>query len=223
MATYKRHKVVQAMLESGLLPLFYHADAAICREVLAACHAGGVRCVEFTNRGDFAHERFAELARYAQAELPGLMLGAGSVLDAATAALYMQLGAQFVVSPAFDAETARCCHRRKVLYIPGCGTVSEVSEAESAGAEIVKLFPGEVLGPAFIKALLGPMPWSLLMPTGGVEPTEESLRAWFGAGAACVGMGSRLISAELIAARDWPALAAKVASCLALIQTCRMK
>ncbi|NRB63880.1 MAG: bifunctional 4-hydroxy-2-oxoglutarate aldolase/2-dehydro-3-deoxy-phosphogluconate aldolase [Saprospiraceae bacterium] len=193
MAAYTRMDVAQKMKETGIIPVFYHASIDIARQVLGACYRGGIRVFEFTNRGDFAQDIFAELIKYAQRELPGMMLGIGSVMDAGTAAMYMQLGANFVVSPILNPEMAIVCNRRKVLWSPCCGTLTEISRAHELGAEIVIIFPGtQVGGPGFVKAILGPCPWTSIMPTGGVAPTEENLRPWFEAGVVCVGMGSKL-------------------------------
>ncbi|MCX7986690.1 MAG: bifunctional 4-hydroxy-2-oxoglutarate aldolase/2-dehydro-3-deoxy-phosphogluconate aldolase [Bacteroidales bacterium] len=199
MAKYKRFRVVETILESGMMPLYYHQQAEVCKKVLEVAYKAGIRVFEFTNRGDFAHEVFAQINQYALNHLPEMVLGVGSVVDAPTASLYMQLGANFIVSPLLNEEIARVCNRRKVLWIPGCGTLSEISKAEELGAEIVKIFPAKQLGgPAFIKSILGPCPWTLIMPSGGVEPEEDNLRQWFSAGAACVGMGSNLFPSELI-------------------------
>lgn len=193
MARFTRIEVALEMGRQGVIPVFYHADVELCKEVLKASYAAGIRVFEFTNRGDFAHEVFGTLNRWAATELPELMLGVGSVVDAPTAALYIQLGAAFVVSPLLNEEMAPVCNRRKILWAPGCGSLSEIGRAEELGAEIVKIFPGSsVGGPEFVKAVKGPCPWSSIMPTGGVEPTEESLGAWFKAGVTCVGMGSNL-------------------------------
>jgi 2-dehydro-3-deoxyphosphogluconate aldolase / (4S)-4-hydroxy-2-oxoglutarate aldolase len=154
--------------------------------------------------------------------LPDLMLGVGSVVDPGAASLYINCGASFVVGPLLNAEVARACNRRKIPYMPGCATLSEISQAEELGCEIVKIFPGkEVGGPGFVRSVRGPCPWVSIMPTGGVEPTEESLRAWFGAGVACVGMGSNLISKDLLAAGDYAGIASKVRNTLALIREIR--
>ena len=210
------------MEETGIVPVFYHADLALAKQVLKACYEGGVRVFEFTNRGDFAHEVFAGLSRYAAAELPGLMLGVGSVLDAGTTALYLQLGANFIVSPVLNPEMAKVCNRRKVLWSPGCGSLTEISYAEELGAEVVKIFPGsQVGGPSFVEAVKGPCPWTKIMPTGGVAPTRENLSAWFKAGVTCVGMGSKLFPKELIAAGDWKALSEHVAEALAIVKEVR--
>lgn len=197
MARFTRLEVLTTMLRSGIVPLFHHADEVTAIRILDALVAGGARVVEFTNRGDGAHQVFAALEEHARRVAPTCMLGAGSVIDAATAGLYLNLGASFVVAPSFESEVARACNRRKVAYLPGCATASEVGQAEAHGSEIVKLFPGDAVGgPGLIRALRGPSPWSRFMPTGGVEPTEESLSAWFAAGAACVGLGSRLVPTE---------------------------
>ncbi|MEY8761424.1 bifunctional 4-hydroxy-2-oxoglutarate aldolase/2-dehydro-3-deoxy-phosphogluconate aldolase [Chryseobacterium tongliaoense] len=193
MAKFTRIEVALKAKETGLVPVFYHADTEISKRVVKACYDGGARVFEFTNRGDFAHEVFAELLKYATKELPGMILGIGSVLDAGTASLYIQNGANFIVSPLLNADMAKVCNRRKISWMPGCGSVSEISYAEELGAEIVKIFPAtQVGGPEFIKAVKGPMPWSNIMPTGGVLPTKENLTEWIKAGAYCVGLGSQL-------------------------------
>lgn len=193
MAKFTRIEVAIKAKETGIVPVFYHADIEICKNVLKACYDGGVRIFEFTNRGDFAHEVFAELVKFASKELPELILGIGSIVDPGTASLYIQLGANFIVSPSINPEVAKVCNRRKIGWMPGCGTVTEISYAEELGAEIVKIFPAlQVGGPDFIKAVKAPMPWTNIMPTGGVEPTDESLTQWINAGAYCVGLGSQL-------------------------------
>ena len=189
-----------------MVPVFYHADLETAKAVVKACYEGGVRAFEFTNRGDFAHEVFGELVKYANKELPGMIMGIGSIVDPATAALYLQLGANFVVGPLFNPEIAPICNRRLVPYCPGCGTVSEVGQAQELGCDLCKVFPGDVLGPKFVKGLMAPMPWSKIMVTGGVEPTVENLSSWFKAGAFAVGMGSCLFPKELMASKDWSAI-----------------
>lgn len=193
MAKFTRIEVAIKAKETGIVPVFYHADIEICKNVLKACYDGGIRIFEFTNRGDFAHEVFAKLVKFASKELPELILGIGSVVDPGTASLYIQLGANFIVAPSINPEVAKICNRRKIGWMPGCGTVTEISNAEELGAEIVKIFPAlQVGGPDFIKAVKAPMPWTNIMPTGGVEPTNESLTQWINAGAYCVGLGSQL-------------------------------
>ncbi len=221
MAKFDQLAVWNKMQETGMVPVFYHKEAKVAQQVVKACYEGGVRVFEFTNRGDFAHEVFAEVIRFSRAECPELALGVGSVIDAPTAALYLQLGADFVVGPMFNAEISRVCNRRSIPYIPGCGTVSEVSLAQETGCQICKIFPGDVLGPKFVKGLRAPMPWSKLMVTGGVEPTEENLSAWFRAGVFCVGMGSKLFPSSTIADSDWTGITDKCRETLAIIQKIR--
>lgn len=218
MAQYSRHQVISEMQESSLVPLFYHKDAALAKKVLAACYNGGARLLEFTHRGDFAHEVFRELIDYAIAELPGMILGVGSVTDAASASYYMQIGANFIVTPVYREDIAVVCNRRKVLWSPGCGTLTEIAKAEEMGAEIVKLFPGNIYGPNFVKAIKGPQPWTSIMPTGGVSTDPENLKQWFEAGVTCVGMGSQLISKAVLAEQNFKALEQTVAQTLATIQ-----
>ena len=203
MATYSKIQVIQTMKETGMVPVFYHSDAETAKHVLKACYDGGVRAFEFTNRGDFAQEVFGELVKYARKELPGMIVGVGSVVDAPTAAMYIQLGANFVVGPLFNQEIAPVCNRRLIPYCPGCGTVSEVGAAQEAGCDLCKVFPGDVLGPAFVKGLRAPMPWSQIMVTGGVKPERENLEAWGKAGVTCVGMGSNLFPKDAVASADW--------------------
>ncbi len=203
MARYDKIQVLTTIEETGIVPVFYNSDPEVSKHVLKACYDGGIRAFEFANRGDFAQEVFAELVKYAERELPGMIMGIGSVVDPATAALYLQLGANFVVGPLFNPEIAPICNRRRVPYSPGCGSVSEVGKAQELGCDLCKVFPGDVLGPAFVKGLRAPMPWSKLMITGGVKPTEENLSGWFKAGATAVGMGSNLFPKDAIAAGDW--------------------
>jgi 2-dehydro-3-deoxyphosphogluconate aldolase/(4S)-4-hydroxy-2-oxoglutarate aldolase len=215
---YSRIAVLNTIMEQKLLPLFYHPEPEVGKAVLKACYRGGGRLLEFVNRGAFAHETFVQLSRLARQELPGMMLGVGSVTDAATASLYMNSGATFVVSASLREDIAKVCNRRKVPYFPGCGSLTEIGQAEELGCEIVKLFPGGVYGPEFVKAVLGPQPWTRIMPTGGVAPTAESLNAWMEAGAACVGMGSKLISKELVAEQQFDELEERIRATLALLQ-----
>ncbi len=208
MAKYTKLQVLQTFKETGIVPVFYNGDVNISKNVLKACYDGGIRAFEFTNRGDFAQEVFAELVKYANSELPGMIMGVGSVVDPGTAALYIQLGANFVVGPVFNPAIAPVCNRRLIPYCPGCGSVTEISTAQEAGCDVCKVFPGDVLGPAFVKDLRGPMPWSQIMVTGGVKPERSNLETWFKAGVTCVGMGSNLFPKDMIAAGDWAAITA---------------
>ena len=218
-----RLQVANLMDQTGLVPLFYHPDPELGKKVLKACYQGGARLLEFTARGDFAHEVFAELNRYALRELPGMALGVGSVTDGAAASLYMQLGARFVVTPSFREDIARVCNRRKVLWSAGCGSLTEIGHAEELGCEIIKLFPGSVYGPEFVMAVLGPQPWTRIMPTGGVSPDETNLRGWFDAGVCCVGMGSNLITKKLLELEDFKTLADSVSQVMKTIAHIRGK
>jgi 2-dehydro-3-deoxyphosphogluconate aldolase / (4S)-4-hydroxy-2-oxoglutarate aldolase len=210
------------MYSLGAVPVFYNKDPETARQIVTACADGGARVIEFTNRGDMAWQVFSDLNRYCEDEHPEVILGVGSVIDAPTAALYISCGANFVVGPLLNPEVARLCNRRKIAYSPGCGSVSEISAAEELGVEIVKVFPGkEVGGPAFVKSVLGPMPWTRIMPTGGVEPTEASIRSWIEAGAACLGMGSNLITKAMVEGRDWEGITRQVAVCLQLVDNVR--
>ena len=222
MARYNKLQVLSAMRDTGMVPVFYNADLNVCKQVLKACYEGGVRVFEFTNRGDFAHVLFGELRTWAWEECPGLMLGAGTVIDAPTAALYIQLGADFIVGPNLNPEVAPVCNRRLIPYVPGCGTVSEISNAQALGCDITKVFPaGNVGGPSFVKNVLAPLRWSNIMVTGAVSPDEENLAAWVKAGVMCVGMGSKLFPKEAIAAGEWQWITDKCRAALAYISNAR--
>jgi 2-dehydro-3-deoxyphosphogluconate aldolase/(4S)-4-hydroxy-2-oxoglutarate aldolase len=221
MSQYSRLFVLTAMIESGLVPVFYHPDPDISIKVINACLDGGARCFEFTNRGDLAHEVFGEVIKRMKSD-QRLILGAGSVIEAGTAAIYIQLGANFIVGPNLNPDVARLCNRRKIAYSPGCGTVSEISQAEELGVEICKIFPGSAVGgPDFVKDLHGPLPWTRIMPTGGVDATEESVTRWIKAGVACIGMGSKLIPNTAIAAGDYSQVTEKVSSVLKWVKAAR--
>ncbi len=223
MARHTRLETLTRMKEVGLIPLFYDPDIEIARPVVQACFAGGASIIEFTNRGDRALDVFRELAIYRDGEISDLILGAGSIDDAFTTALYIAAGADFIVSPVLDNDVANVCNARKVPYLPGCGSVTEIHEAHLLGVEICKIFPAaQVGGPAFIQSVKAPCPWADLMPTGGVSPTRESLTEWFSAGAACVGMGSKLITKELVAAKNYSAIEKKIAEVVALIREIRL-
>ena len=222
MARHTRLEVLNAMVETGLVPVFHHGDLDIARSIVDALSRGGARVIEFTNRGDHAFEIFSELERLCADEYPDVMLGAGTVIDEATAATYLNLGASFVVGPSIDDAVARVCNRRKVAYLPGTATPTEIARAHELGSEIVKVFPGgQVGGPGYIKSVLGPIPYASLMPTGGVDTSEESLAVWFGAGVTCVGIGSKLVSKDIVAQGDWEALRQRTADTIATISRLR--
>lgn len=218
MARFSRIEVALKMKETGMVPVFYHQDIEVCKAVVKACYDGGVRLFEFTNRGDFASLVFAELNKWAIKECPEMIMGVGSIVDEATAAMYIALGTNFVVAPLIDEATAKVCNKRKIAWSPGCGSVTEIGRAHELGAEVVKIFPGsQVGGPSFVKAVKGPMPWASIMPTGGVSPTEDNLKQWFDAGVTCVGMGSQLFPNEVLAEKNYGYITDKCISALKII------
>lgn len=222
MARFPRLSVYQAILESGLVPLFYHPKVDTGTQIAKACLDGGARVLEFTNRGDFAYDVFRELSRSLVDKKSRQILGVGSVVDAPTAAMYIGAGANFVVGPILNPDVARVCNRHKVAYMPGCGSLTEISNAEELGVEIVKIFPGDsVGGPNFIKSVLGPSPWTRIMPTGGVEATETNIRSWIEAGACCVGMGSKLITKTAVSDGDFSKIRENIQRVLAWITAAR--
>jgi len=218
MAQFTRLEVAKVMKDTGMVPLFYHQDLEVSKKVITACYKGGARLLEFTARGDFAHEVFGELVKYVTKELPQMIMGVGSVTDAASASRFMALGANFIVTPVLREDIALVCNRRKVLWSPGCGSLTEIARAEELGCEIVKLFPGGIYGPEFVKAVRGPQPWTSIMPTGGVAPTKENLEGWFKAGVTCVGMGSKLIAKETNGSFDYDKIQAKTKEALDIIK-----
>lgn len=218
---FSKLEVLNVMKITGMVPVFYHKDIEVAKQVLKACYAGGVRAFEFTNRGEFAHEVFGELTKFAAKECPEMIMGIGSIVDAPTASLYIQLGANFIVGPLFNPDIAKVANRRLVPYVPGCGSVSEVGFAQEMGCDLCKIFPGDVLGAGFVKGLKAPMPWSNLMVTGGVKPEEANLRAWFDAGVSCVGMGSNLFPAEMINSGNWEGIRNLCANALSIIRKVR--
>lgn len=219
-----RMAVLTALMDQGVIPVFYHPDVEVCKDVIQACADGGAPCIEFTNRGDFASHVFYEVTRHFASADPRVIMGVGSIVDAPTAGIYIANGAKFVVGPILNADVAKVCNRRKIPYSPGCGSASEISYAEELGCEIVKVFPGSsVGGPDFVKAVLGPMPWTRIMPTGGVDPDEASVKKWFGAGIVAAGMGSKLITQELLDAKDYAGITKKVRETVDLIKKVRGK
>jgi 2-dehydro-3-deoxyphosphogluconate aldolase/(4S)-4-hydroxy-2-oxoglutarate aldolase len=224
MAAKDRLSVLLAMMDQGVIPVFYHPDVDVCKQVIQACANGGAKCIEFTNRGDFAAHAFYEVASHFAKADPSVIMGVGSVVDAPTAGIYIANGAKFVVGPLLNADVAKVCNRRGIPYSPGCGSATEIGDAQELGCEIVKVFPGSsVGGPDFVKSILGPMPWTRIMPTGGVEATESSLRQWFGAGIVACGIGSNLITKELLDKKDYAGIESKVRDTVQLIRTIRGK
>ena len=215
MARFNKIETLTAMKKTGVVPVFYHSDIEVAKNVLLACYKGGIRAFEFTNRGDFAQEVFAELVKYSQKECPEMIVGIGSIVDAPTAAMYIQMGANFIVGPLFNPDVAKVCNRRLIPYSPGCGSVSEIGFAQEAGCDLCKIFPaGSVGGPAFVKGVLAPMPWSMIMVTGGVEPTKENLGSWFSAGVTCVGMGSNLFPDTVLKNKEWEKITQLCKECI---------
>ena len=221
MARYMRLEVINTLLDIGVLPLFYHGEADTAVELVGACVRGGARVIEFTNRGEMAYPVFMGLIQHFYKADPSVILGVGSVIDAPTAALYLAAGANFIVGPSLNPEISRLCNRRKILYLPGCATENEITTAEELGAEICKLFPGDSLGPGFIKAVMAPCPWHRLLPTGGVDASETSIGEWIEAGAAAVGLGSKLISAQAMKNKEYDAIAASTAQCVEWVKKAR--
>jgi len=224
MASFMRLDVINTLLDIGLVPLFYNGDVSTSVELSFACSQAGAKVIEYTNRGELAYPVFAELVKYFTKSDPSVILGVGTIVDAPTAALYLSAGANFIVGPSFNSEIAHLCNRRKILYIPGCATETEISTAEEYGVEICKIFPGETVGgPAFIKAVMAPYPWHRLMPTGGVDATEVSVSSWINAGAAAIGMGSKLISAQAVKDNDYDGIAKTTSKCIGWIKKAREK
>ena len=224
MPSKDRLSVLLAMMDQGVIPVFYHADVDVCKKVIQACANGGAKCIEFTNRGDFASHVFYEVTRHFDKADPSVIMGVGSIVDAPTAGIYIQNGARFVVGPLLNADVAKVCNRRGIPYSPGCGSATEIGYAQELGCEIVKVFPGSsVGGPDFVKSVMAPMPWTRIMPTGGVEATEASLKAWFGAGIVACGIGSNLVTKDLLDARNYDGIEAKVRDTVALIKKIRGK
>ena len=220
MANKDRMSVLNAMMAQSVIPVFYHPDVELCIEVIQACSNAGAKCVEFTNRGDFAAHVFYDVTRHFAKADPSVIMGVGSIVDAPTAGLYIANGAKFVVGPLLNADVAKVCNRRGIPYSPGCGSATEIGDAQELGCEIIKVFPGSsVGGPDFVKSVMGPMPWTRIMPTGGVEPTEESLRKWFGAGIVACGIGSNMITKKLLDAKDYAGIEENVRKTIALTKT----
>ena len=204
MAYWKRLDVYNKIIDQGLVPLTYHSDVDVLKKLVAATVEGGSKLFEFTNRADGAYKVFEQLLPFCRSEFPELVLGVGSILDPGTGSLYISVGADFIVGSVFNPDLGKICNRRKIAYIPGCGSASEISTAEESGVEIVKIFPGGAIGgPNFVKSILGPTPWSLIMPTGGVTAEKENIDSWFEAGVIAVGMGSAVFRKDWIKALEY--------------------
>ena len=221
MARFTKLEVLQTAADQGMVSLFYNPDVELGKKVLRACYEGGARILEFTNRGDYAHEVFGALNKFCAEELPEMILGVGSIPDAGTAALYIQLGSNFIVTPSLRPDVVKTCNRRKIPCMPGCASLTEIGQAEELGCDIVKLFPGSVYGAGFVKGVKAPQPWTTIMPTGGVTPERGNLEAWFNAGVTCVGMGSKMISKDILANGDFETLKNRVSDALSLIKEIR--
>jgi 2-dehydro-3-deoxyphosphogluconate aldolase/(4S)-4-hydroxy-2-oxoglutarate aldolase len=221
MSLLLKHEVIAKILDIGLLPTFYNGNVETAKRIVSECISGGAKIIEFTNRGALAYQVFSELVRWAEKELPEIVLGTGTIIDPSTASLYINSGANFIVGPVFNPEVAKVCNRRKIAYIPGCSSPSEISNAEEAGADIIKIFPAQILGPKFIKNVLGPCPWSRLMPSGGVEATSENISNWIKAGAAALNMGSNLIPKDVSKPEDFDGIRKRVEDCILWIKEAR--
>jgi 2-dehydro-3-deoxyphosphogluconate aldolase/(4S)-4-hydroxy-2-oxoglutarate aldolase len=219
---FSKEQIITEMQRTGIVPLFTHDNASEAQEVVHAAYQGGIRTFEFTNRRTNSFEVFKHLVSQRQ-HYPELMLGIGTIMDAATTQKFIDAGADFIISPILKTEMAEVCHRNNKLWIPGCATLTEIVTAKEHGAGVIKVFPGSVLGPAFVSSIMPVVPDLKLMITGGVEPTEQNLTAWFKAGAMCVGMGSQLFTKEILEQRNWELLKWKIEQSIKLVQTIRSK
>ncbi|WP_299365275.1 bifunctional 4-hydroxy-2-oxoglutarate aldolase/2-dehydro-3-deoxy-phosphogluconate aldolase [Winogradskyella sp.] len=220
MSRFSKKDIIVAMEETGMIPVFNHTDVSIAKKVLDASYEAGIRVFEFTNRGDNALEVFTELTKHAQ-KYEDLVLGIGTIFHTVSAAAFFEAGAHFIVSPALIPEIAEYAYTNNIIYIPGCGTVTEVFRATQLSCEVIKVFPGNVLGPEFVKATKAVLPHIKIMPTGGVAPTQKNLLAWFNSGVSCVGMGSKLFKVSDFEDDTFASLINKIQDTLMLIKTIR--
>jgi 2-keto-3-deoxy-6-phosphogluconate aldolase len=218
MAKFTKPQVQDTMKSTGMIPVFYHPDVDVAKGVIDAAYKGGVRIFEFTNRGGNAYDVFVQLLKHIE-QYNDLILGIGTIMDSATAQKFIEAGAHFIVSPILNTEMAETCRKADVMWVPGCATLTEIVTGKNHGAEVIKVFPGSVLGPGFVSAVMPVVPGLQLMPTGGVEPTEQNLGAWFNAGVICVGMGSQLFTKEMINGKQWKELEEKVRSAMKIIES----
>lgn len=213
-----KKRVSEILLDAGMIPVFYNSDTELSKDVVQACYKGGVKAFEFTNRGTNALEVFKSLRKYVDENNLDILLGAGTILDEDTARDFAEAGADFLVSPILNKKIANYANEKGLYWIPGCATLTEISKAGGLGAEIIKIFPGAVLGPDFVSAVKAPMPWLKLMPTGGVELNEANLSSWYKAGVVCVGIGSQLITKTILEQKDFEALEMTIKSTLEIIK-----
>ena len=215
----KSQQVSDAIVKQGMLPLYFNADETTSIETLRALYSAGITALEYTNRGDAALANFKKMVAVRNADMPGLLLGVGTIKNLQQAEDYMQAGADFLVSPGFVKEVADYAVSKYIFYAPGCMTPSEIIAAENAGIKFIKLFPGNMLGPEFLSGIKDIFPKLLFMPTGGVDTTKENIEGWFKAGVCAVGMGSKLISKKLMEARDYATIELETIKVLELIKT----
>ena len=212
-------QITESIINQGMLPLYFNPDETVSVDVLKAIYRAGVKAVEYTNRGEAALRNFTKLIEVRNAEMPDLKIGVGTIKNVEQAKNYMAVGADFLVSPGFVKEVADYAIGEGIFYAPGCMTPSEIIAAENAGMKFIKLFPGDMLGPKFLSSIKDIFPNLLFMPTGGVDTTKENIQGWYKAGVCAVGMGSKLISKDLMAAKDYATIEASTRDVLALIQT----
>ena len=219
----KSQQVSDAIVKQGMLPLYFNADETTSIETLRALYSAGITALEYTNRGDAALANFKKMVAVRNADMPGLLLGVGTIKNLQQAEDYMQAGADFLVSPGFVKEVADYAVSKDIFYAPGCMTPSEIIAAENAGIKFIKLFPGNMLGSEFLSGIKDIFPKLLFMPTGGVDTTKENIEGWFKAGVCAVGMGSKLISKKLMEARDYATIELETIKVLELIKTIKNK
>jgi len=215
----KTQQISDAIIKQGMLPLYFNSSEEVSLDVLKAIYRAGVKAVEYTNRGDAALANFKKMVALRNAEMPGLLLGVGTIKNMQHASDYMSAGADFLVSPGFVPDVAAYCVSNDIFYAPGCMTPSEIIAAENAGIKFIKLFPGNMLGPEFLTTIKDIFPKLLFMPTGGVDTTKENIEGWFKAGVCAVGMGSKLISKKLMEAKDYATIESETKKVLELIQS----
>lgn len=213
-----KEQATDAIVQQGILPLYFNADEMVSIEILRAIYKAGIKAVEYTNRGDAALKNFKKMVEVRNKEMPGLVMGVGTIKNLRHAEDYVSAGADFMVSPGFVMEVAHYASSKNMLYAPGCMTPSEIIAAENAGIGFIKLFPGDMLGPKFLTSIKEIFPKLLFMPTGGVDTTKENIEGWFRAGVVAVGMGSKLISKQLMEQKDYSTIEKTTREVLELIQ-----